>query len=99
MDTKSKTHEANPQKGFVVQINASENFGLTSQAVAFGFQAATIPTPLVTDPLRLGLAAASHVVRGSVKPTPPAINTCISVGLSECGDWRYGPQVYYRGWR
>ena len=28
MDTKSKTHEANPQKGFVVQINASENFGL-----------------------------------------------------------------------
>ncbi len=29
MDTKSKTHEANPQKGFVVQINASENFGLT----------------------------------------------------------------------
>jgi hypothetical protein len=31
MDTKSKTHEANPQKGFVVQINASENFGLTSE--------------------------------------------------------------------
>src|SRR6202034_2708242 len=30
MDTKSKTHEANPQKGFVVQINASENFGLTT---------------------------------------------------------------------
>ena len=28
MDTKLKTHEANPQKGFVVQINASENFGL-----------------------------------------------------------------------
>jgi hypothetical protein len=32
MDTKSKTHEANPQKGFVVQINASENFGLASKA-------------------------------------------------------------------
>ena len=30
MDTKSKTHEANPQKGFVVQINASENFGLVA---------------------------------------------------------------------
>src|SRR6202034_2234311 len=30
MDTKSKTHEANPQKGFVVQINASENFGLVT---------------------------------------------------------------------
>jgi hypothetical protein len=30
MDTKSKTHEANPQKGFVVQINASENFGLAA---------------------------------------------------------------------
>ncbi len=28
MDTKLKTHDANPQKGFVVQINASENFGL-----------------------------------------------------------------------
>jgi hypothetical protein len=32
MDTKSKTHEANPQKGFVVQINASENFGLVHDA-------------------------------------------------------------------
>jgi hypothetical protein len=28
MDTKIKAHEANPQKGFVVQVNASENFGL-----------------------------------------------------------------------
>jgi hypothetical protein len=37
MDTKSKTHEANPQKGFVVQINASENFGLIAGA-------ATAPT-------------------------------------------------------
>jgi hypothetical protein len=33
MDTKSKTHEANPQKGFVVQINASENFGLVRARV------------------------------------------------------------------
>jgi hypothetical protein len=32
MDTKLKTHEANPQKGFVVQINASENFGLETQS-------------------------------------------------------------------
>ncbi len=28
MDTKLKLNEANPQKGFVVQVNASENFGL-----------------------------------------------------------------------
>lgn len=33
MDTKSKTHEANPQKGFVVQINASENFGLGGEGI------------------------------------------------------------------
>ena len=45
---------------------------LTRQAVACGFQAATVPTPLVTDPLRLGLAAASHVARGSVKIAIPA---------------------------
>jgi hypothetical protein len=40
---------------------------LTRQALAYGFKAATVPTPLVADPQRLGLAAASHVARGSVK--------------------------------
>jgi hypothetical protein len=45
---------------------------LTRQALACGFKAATVPTPLVADPLRLGLAAASHVARGSVKIAIPA---------------------------
>jgi hypothetical protein len=45
---------------------------LTRQAVPCGFRAATVPSSLVADPLRLGLAAASHVARGSVKIAIPA---------------------------
>ena len=33
MDTKLKAYKPNPQKGFVVQRNASENFGLASPAL------------------------------------------------------------------
>jgi hypothetical protein len=58
-----------PRHGAILFTQAEP---LTRQAVAFGFQAATIPTPLVADPLRLGLAAASHVARGSVKIAIPA---------------------------
>ena len=48
MDTKSKTHEANPQKGFVVQINASENFGLAGLAAStYGYSAPKAPEPWV----------------------------------------------------
>lgn len=42
MDTKSKTHEANPQKGFVVQINASENFGLAIATAALNLFAPAV---------------------------------------------------------
>ena len=48
MDTKSKTHEANPQKGFVVQINASENFGLVPLAFTPGFSSSDM-LPAQTD--------------------------------------------------
>ena len=63
---------------------------LTSQAVAFGFQAATIPTPLVTDPLRLGLAAAIHVARGSVKIAVQAFDRARNSPLGGALDIRGG---------
>ena len=63
---------------------------LTRQAVACGFQAATVPTTLVADPLRLGLAAASHVARGSVKIAIPAFERAQNSPLGGALDIRGG---------
>ncbi len=63
---------------------------LTRQAVAFGFQAATVPTPLVNDSLRLGLAAAIHVARGSVKIAVQAFDRARNSPLGGALDIRGG---------
>ena len=63
---------------------------LTRQAVACGFKAATVPMPLFADPLRLGLAAASHVARGLVKIAIPAHERARSSPLGGALDIRGG---------